>query len=212
MPVNCSLAINACEDTIREFIAPISAVMAAEKLKGSSLLPQSYRTLQRQKSLLAAGITFFLLLGLLAMGYLAINVREVFFARDKVKTMRLEALGMEAVLSEYHARSASLQQLLTYVNALNEARSAPNVEQALAQLGFLPMTSVNVNKLQLRSAKESLVIQVSGSIAAKTFADLHVIYQDLLGNIRNAPGMTVSTEHLDLRDGGFEVAIEYKAH
>jgi hypothetical protein len=211
IPVSYPPIIGAPLDTMREFLAPIATIMAAGKLKQKNLVPHKVQALYRQGSLLVAGIAFFALFALLGLGYLGINFGEMLFARGKVQTLRAEKLHMETVLADYRVRSASLQELLTLVNAINEARSGPDIQKAILDLRFLPMQNVMVKALQIKSDKDTLVIHLSGSIAARTFTDLHGVYQVLLEHIRQVSGMTVRSENLDLQDGSFEVDIQYKA-
>jgi hypothetical protein len=78
-----------------------------------------------------------------------------------------------------------LQQLTSYVAAVNEIRSAPDIQQALAELKFFPMDGVTIKSVQIKSDKDSLEIHLAGTVAARSFADMRGNYQKLLDNLKN---------------------------
>jgi len=200
----CCAGGNLCE-----YISPTSALLAAPKLMVNNLLPRNIRTAYRQRSLLAAGTAMFVLGILLGIGYLALNLGELSFAREKLQSVRRETPGIDALLADYRNRSASLQQLTSYVTAVNEIQAAPGIQQALAELKFFPMEGVTIKSVQIKSDKDSLQLHVTGSVAARTFADMRGSYQKLLNNIKKIPTMSMLSEDLNLRDGTFTLAIQF---
>jgi len=195
--------------SICDYITPISALLAAPKIKGNNLLPRGIQTVYRQRSMLAAGIALFVLGTLLGIGYLALNLGELAYARDKLQSIRRETPGIETVLADYRARAAALQELNSYVAAVNEIQAAPDIQQALADLRFLPMDGVTIKSLQIKTDKDSLEIHMTGSVSARTFADMRGNYQRLLDHVKKVPAMGIVSEDLNLRDGGFTLAVHY---
>jgi hypothetical protein len=200
----CCTGGNLCE-----YISPTSALLAAPKLMVNNLLPRNIRTAYRQRSLLAAGTAMFVLGILLGIGYLTLSFRELAFAREKLQSVRRETPGIDALLADYRTRSASLQQLTSYVTAVNEIQSAPGIQQALAELKFFPMDGVTIKSVQIKSDKDSLQLHITGSVATRTFADMRGSYQRLLDNIKKIPTMSMLSENLNLRDGTFILAIQF---
>jgi hypothetical protein len=209
MPLAYPNTICCTGGSICEYISPISALLAAPKLMGSNLLPRTIRTAYRQRSLLAAGTAMFVLATLLGIGYLALNLRELTFAREKLQSVRRETPGIEAILADYQDRAASLQQLTSYVAAVNEIRSAPDIQQALAELKFFPMDGVTIKSVQIKSDKDSLEIHLAGTVAARSFADMRGNYQKLLDNLKKTATMSMLSENLNLKDGSFTLAVQY---
>jgi hypothetical protein len=123
--------------------------------------------------------------------------------------VRRENPGVEAILADYRARTASLQQLTNYVAAVNEIQFAPDVQQALAGLRFFPIEGITVKSMQVKSDGNALHIQLTGSATARTFVDMRGNYQRLLDHIKRLPTMSLLAENLNLRDGSFTVSIHY---
>jgi hypothetical protein len=71
------------------------------------------------------------------------------------------------------------------------------------------MEGVTIKSVQIKSDKDSLQLHVTGSVAARTFADMRGSYQKLLNNIKKIPTMSMLSEDLNLRDGTFTLAIQF---
>ena len=71
------------------------------------------------------------------------------------------------------------------------------------------MDGVTIKSVQVKSDKDSLEIQLTGSVAARTFADMRGNYQKLLDNFKKVPTMSILSESLNLKDGSFALAVQY---
>jgi hypothetical protein len=208
VPVAYPAGVLASDATLRDFIAPISAIVFGEELGYANLLPLKYRRLFTQKRVASYGIIFFLLFSLIGLGLMLINVSQIFLMKEKINLLRKDFIGIDAVASAYEKDTARLQQLLPLINLINEARSSPDFQKALLSLRFLPMENVHIQTIQFINKKDFLLIQISGGVSSKNYGDMHRTFVKLLANCSSASGLAVVSKNIELRNGHFRIDIE----
>ncbi len=196
------------EETFREFMIPLSAILFSDALKNDSLLPGKYRVLYIQRFAVSYSIIFFLLFSLIGFSYLMINLAEISLMREKIEILRKEIAGSEFVVAGYDKQSADMQQILPLINLIKDARSGPDMEKTLAMLHFLPMENVDIQSIQLADKKDALQMQIAGNIRASNFGNMHGIFQKLLNHFPKDTDMTILSRGLDLKSGQFQIEIE----
>ena len=200
----------ASEETLRNFAAPVSAVLFEKQLRNDNLLPRKYGLLYTQKRIASYAVVFFLLFSLIALGHILINLSEISLINKKINLLRKDLAGVDAVTSVYEKDMERMQQFLPLINFVNEERSSTDILQALISLKFLPMENVKIKTIQLNNKKDSLLIQVSGIIKAKNYGDMHRIFIRLHTHFSNVPGMRVISKNIELKDGHFQIDVENK--
>jgi hypothetical protein len=204
------MSVIASEETLRNFAAPVSAIIFGKQLRNDNLLPRKYGVLYTQKRIASYAVVFFLLFSLIALGHILINLSEIFLINKKINLLRKDLAGIDAVTSVYEKDMERMQQFLPLINFVNESHSSPDILQALVSLKFLPMENVQIKTIQLNNKKDSSLIQVSGIIKAKNYGDMHRIFIKLLTHFSNVPGMKVISKNIELRDGHFQIDVENK--
>lgn len=208
VPITYPAGILASEDTLKNFTAPIAAIIFGQKLKSESLLPLNYRILYVQRSIASYAIILFLTLSLIGMGQIFINLSQIPKMNEKITLLRKDLTGIDAVASAYEKDADAMQQLLPLINFVNEAHAGPDLKKALVSLKFLPMENVHIKTIQLNSKKDSLLIQVTGTITAKNYGDMHRVFIQLLNNFNSVSGMAVVSKNIELRSGNFQIDAE----
>ncbi|HBZ55107.1 MAG TPA: hypothetical protein DEO88_06850 [Syntrophobacteraceae bacterium] len=209
-PVKYPGIVGCTAATAAECISPIAAILAAPRMKSSSLLPADIRSGYRMRYLLASGILLFLVGTLIATGYLALSLGEFVYARNKIRSVRSEIPGLSTLLADYQARLGRMQELASYVAAVNELQSTPGIQGALAELRFLPMPGINIQNLQITTDADALKMRLDGQVRFRSLAELHANYQKLLTTFKSIATMTIVSESLNIRDGKFSVDIQYR--
>jgi hypothetical protein len=210
VPVAYPASVHASDDTLRNFAAPISAIVFQQKLGDANLLPLKYRTLFTQKRVASYGSVFFLLLSLIGLGLMLINVPQIFLMKEKINLLRKDLTEINAVASAYEKDTAKLRQFLPLINLINEARSSPDIQKALLSLKFLPMENVHIKTIQFNNKKDFLQIQISGNIVSKNYGDMHRTFMNLLSSCSSVSGLAVVSKNIELRNGHFQIDIENK--
>jgi hypothetical protein len=204
------MSVIASEETLKNFVAPVSAIMFEKQLKNDNLLPHKYAVLNTHKRIASYAIVFFLIFSLIGMGHILINLSEISVISKKINFLRKDLTGINAVTSAYEKEMESMQQILPLINFVNEAHSSPDILNALVSLKFLPMENVHIKTIQVNNKKDSLLIQLSGIITAKNYGDMHKIFAALVTNFSICPGMKVISKNIELRDGHFQIDVENK--
>jgi hypothetical protein len=210
VPVAYPASVHASDDTLRNFAAPISAIVFQQKLGDANLLPLKYRTLFTQKRVASYGSVFFLLLSLIGLGLMLINVPQIFLMKEKINLLRKDLTEINAVVSAYEKDTAKLRQFLPLINLINDARSSPDIQKALLSLKFLPMENVHIKTIQLNNKKDFLQIQISGNIVSKNYGDMHRTFMKLLSSCSSVSGLAVVSKNIEIRNGHFQIDIENK--
>lgn len=210
VPVAYPTSVLASDATLKNFVAPISAIVFGQELGDANLLPLKYRRLFTQKRVASYGTVFFLLLSLIGFGLMLINLSQIFLMKEKINFLRKDLTEINAVASAYEKDTVKLQQLLPLINLINEARSSPDIQKALLSLRFLPMENVHIQTIQMNNKKDFLLIQISGSISSKNYGDLHRTFIKLLANCSSVSGLAVVSKNIELRNGHFQIDIENK--
>jgi hypothetical protein len=210
VPVAYPASVHASDDTLRNFAAPISAIVFQQKLGDTNLLPLKYRTLFTQKRVASYGSVFFLLLSLIGLGLMLINVSQIFLMKEKINLLRKDLTEINAVASAYEKDTAKLRQFLPLINLINDARSSPDIQKALLSLKFLPMENVHIKTIQLNNKKDFLQIQISGNIVSKNYGDMHRTFMKLLSSCSSVSGLAVVSKNIEIRNGHFQIDIENK--
>ena len=208
VPVAYPTSVLASHETLKNFIAPISAIVFGQELGDANLLPLKYKRLFTQRRFASYGTIFFLLFSLIGLALLLINVSQIYLMKQKINLLRKDLTEINAVASAYEKDTAQLQQLLPLINLINEARSSPDFQKALLSLRFLPMENVHIQTIQMNNKREFLLIQISGSISSKNYGDMHRTFIKLLSNFSGVSGLAVVSKKMELRNGHFQIDIE----
>jgi hypothetical protein len=210
VPLVYPTIIGCAPESIAASICPISALFAAARIKASNLVPQDMRSTYRQRHLLATGTLLFLVGIVMGMGYLALSLGDFFYARERIRSVRGEIPGLNALIADYRTRSENLRELSSYVAAVNEMQSTPEIQKALTELKFLPIDGVTIEGLQIKTETDTLLLHLAGQVSFRGLAEMHANYQRLLSLIRTVPTMILTAQNLDLRDGKFNLDIRYR--
>lgn len=198
------------EETYRDDMAPLAAILFRDRLKNESLLPQRYRVLYIQRFAVAYAILFFLLFSLIGLSYLTMNLTEVLSQKEKINRLRKDISGTETIISAYDKNAAGLQMIIPLIQFINDVRSGPDMQKKLTFLDFLPMDGIDIQSFQLNNKKDVLQFQLSGKIESENYGDMHNTLQKLLSSINKGAGMVILSRNMELKNGRFQIEAEAK--
>ena len=198
------------EETYRDNMAPLAAILFSDRLKNDSLLPQKYRVLYIQRFAVAYAILFFLLFSLIGLSYLTMNLTEVLSQKEKINRLRKDLSGTETIISAYDINSTSLQMIIPLIQFINDVRSGSDMQKTLTSFDFLPMDGIDIQSVQLNNKKDVLQLQLSGKIESKNYSDMHSTLQKLLNSINKGAGMVILSRNMELKNGHFQIEAEAK--
>jgi len=198
------------EETYRDDMAPLAAILFSDRLKNDSLLPQRYRVLCIQRFAVAYAILFFLLFSLIGLSYLTMNLTEVLSQKEKINRLRKDLSETEAITSAYDKNSAGLQMIIPLIQFINDVRSGSDMQKTLTSLDFIPMEGIDIQSVQLNNKKDVLQLQLSGKIESKNYRDMHSTLQKLLNSINKGAGMVILSRNMELKNGQFQIEAEAK--
>ncbi|MBU0651547.1 MAG: hypothetical protein KKG96_01555 [Proteobacteria bacterium] len=210
IPIDHPAGLAVPEETYRDDMAPLAAILFRDRLKNDSLLPQRYSVLYNQRFAVAYAILFFLLFSLIGLSYLTMNLTEVLSQKEKINRLRKDLSGTETIISAYDKNAAGLQMIIPLIQFINDVRSGPDMQKKLTFLDFLPMDRIDIQSVQMNNKKDVLQLQLSGKIESKNYGDMHNTLQKLLNGINKGAGMVILSRNMELKNGRFQIEAEAK--
>ncbi|MBI3592541.1 MAG: hypothetical protein HY099_03550, partial [Nitrospirae bacterium] len=198
--------IIAPQETVMDFIMPISALLPDEKLKSGNILPQRYRLLTLQKKVVTYCMMLLLVLSFAGLGYMKMKITEILEIKRSVDMLRDEIKQMETNRLSYEAHTRELQQFVPLINVINRANAYPDMQKALIALSALKapyMSNAHIRSIDISAEATGFKLLLRGDVTATQYADMQRIYQELIGRIKKIKGMEVSSDRLDLKDKSF---------
>ncbi len=192
----------------RDFFIPYAAAVFFDTPVECNLLPHHHRTLFLQRLVFSYAATFFLIIAILGLAYTVFNLAEAVWYRGKIESIRKNMAGADTGMSAYEKASADLQRVSPMLNLLNEARSAPDMNEALLALSFLPMAQIDVRGIQVDNKEGRVRIQLTGVVFGDGYGARYQSFQRLLEKFRDDRRMTLGTKTLDHRTGQFQIEME----
>jgi hypothetical protein len=205
--------IIASRETITDFIIPISAMLNIEGMKDGNLLPESYRRLQRQKTILAYYTTFFLLLSIIGLGYIKIKHAEIAEIKKEIGLLRSEIRGMESIRIGYENKKKELDKVMPLINFMNAMNSSANLQKVLVSLSSikeLREKDINIVSIDINPEGTVVRIKLKGNVTAADFTAMQQAYQNLVKAMKKAEGIEIVSDKIDIKDKSFQIELKIK--
>jgi hypothetical protein len=203
--------IIASRETITDFIVPISAMLNIKGIKDGNLLPESYRNVYRQKTILAYYTTFFLLLSIVGLGYIKVRYAEIAAIKKEIDLLRSEIRSMESIRIGYENKKREFDKIASLINFVNTMNSSPDFQRVLIVLSSIKeLRDKNINIVSIDMNPEGTIVRIKlkGSVAAANFTAMQQAYQNLVKAIKKTEGLEIVSDKIDIKDKGFY--IEFK--
>ncbi len=156
-------------------------------------------------------IVVFLFLSVLGMGYIGVKVANTILTQGEIKRTRLDIAGKQSVIDEYEKVSNELQKLMTLMNFMNTANTSLDMQKVLLSLQVFSNKNVNVKTINVKNEKDSLLLQVEGSILFRSYKELQSNYENTIEAINKTNELDIVEQSLDLKTGSFRVDLKWKA-
>jgi hypothetical protein len=205
--------IIASRETITDFIIPISAMLNIEGMKDGNLLPESYRRLQRQKTILAYYTTFFLLLSIIGLGYIKIKHAEIAEIKKEIGLLRSEIRGMESIRIGYENKKKELDKVMPLINFMNAMNSSANLQKVLVSLSSIKELrdkDINIVSIDINPEGTVVRIKLKGNVTAADFTAMQQAYQNLVKAMKKAEGIEIVSDKIDIKDKSFQIELKIK--
>lgn len=199
-------------EILMEFIVPVSALLPAKGMERGNLLPEGYRSLQRQKAILKSYTVFFIIFSVIGLLSLKMKFSEIADTKKKIAIVRMEIKQMEPVIVNYEQKKGEIDRLMPAVNLINAMNAAPDIRKALAVISSLKRTEtrdVNIASIDIASEGGVLRIKIKGNIAARNFTHMQQVYQYITGMIKKTEGMELLSDKIDFKDYNFQIEVKY---
>ncbi len=216
LPVLCMKLpsnIIASRETITDFIIPLSAMLNIKGMEEGSLLPESYRSLHRQKTILAYYVVFFMLLSIIGLGYIKTKYSEIATTKRKIDSLRSEIKGMESIRTGYENNKKELDKVMPIINFINTMNSSPDMQKALVALSLIKELhdkDINIVSIDINPEGSMVRIKLKGSVAAENFTVMQQDYQRLVNAIKKTEGIEIVSDKIDIKDKGFQIELKYR--
>jgi hypothetical protein len=198
------------KDTVTEYVIPIAALVHARELRASSLLPLVYQGVNIQRKIMVCAIAVLLFLSVLGIGYIGVKMTNVMLTKGEITRTRQDIAGKQSVINEYEKVSKELQRLMPLIDFMNTANTSLDMQKVLLSLQVFSSKNVNVKTINIKDEKESLLLQVEGSILFRSYKELQSNYEKTIDVIKKTKELEIVEQSLDLKSGDFRVDLKWK--
>lgn len=210
-PARYPSSIVAFDDTSREYVAPLSAIVHSRELSESNLLPSVYRDVVVQRKVMAYCILVLALLSLMGLAYLGFQSVEIIRSKSVISQLRSDIKKRSAIIGEFEGTLAGLQKFTPSIDIVNSFSAAVNMQDVLVSTQLFAIEGVDVHSISMKDEKEFVLVQVHGNIKAASYEELQSRYEHLLGEIKKTGKIEIVDHKLDLKQKGFTVDLKWKA-
>lgn len=209
-PVKYPSTIAAFNDTLRDYIAPLSAIDHIGEIEESSLLPDTYRDVVVQRKLMAYCVLILGLLSLLGLGYIGFQWLDIAKTKTTIEGLRRDIGKRQAVIGEFEGALAGLQRFTPSIEMVNTLGKSANMQDVLVELQNIATEGVDLRSIIMKNEKEAVTIELKGIVRSSSYAELQSRYEKFLAQFKGSGKAEVTAHKLELNDQGFTVNLKWK--
>lgn len=210
-PAKHPASVVAFDDTAREYVAPLSAILHIRELSESNLLPPAYQDVVVQRKVMAYCIIVLALLSLVGLMYLGFQSVEIAKSKSVISQLRGDINKRSGIIGEFEGTLTGLQKFAPSIEIVNSFGAAVNMQDVLVFMQFIATEGVNVQSVSMKDEKEHVLVQVQGNIGAGSYEELQSRYEHLLGEVKKAGKTEIVSHKLDLKQRSFTLDLKWKA-
>ncbi|HOW54470.1 MAG TPA: hypothetical protein PLR60_07415 [Syntrophorhabdaceae bacterium] len=210
-PAKHPASVVAFDDTAREYVAPLSAILHIRELSESNLLPPAYQDVVVQRKVMAYCIIVLALLSLVGLMYLGFQSIEIAKSKSVISQLRSDINKRSGIIGEFEGTLTGLQKFAPSIEIVNSFGAAVNMQDVLVFMQFIATEGVNVQSVSMKDEKEHVLVQVQGNIGAGSYEELQSRYEHLLGEVKKAGKTEIVSHKLDLKQRSFTLDLKWKA-
>ena len=89
------------DDILKEYVAPLAAIVHIRELSGSNLLPETFRDMVVQRKVMVYCILVLALLSLIGLAYIGFQSVEIIRSRAVISSLRSDIGKRQAIIGEF---------------------------------------------------------------------------------------------------------------
>lgn len=209
----CPLAMATVpHDMLRDYIAPLTAALhSVESPDECDILPADYVSFKQNKRILATGAAILTGLVLLLAGALVAERMTSADQKTRIAAMRAQLGTAGAEVAAYRQLDTEVRALDTPIAFLNKLNSTLNPETALAGLAIPRNAAYSLKTVTLKKGDNAIAVHIDGTILASGYQETQAVFEGFVESIKKAPGYTVASSTLDIKQKTFSVEARYNA-
>lgn len=203
-------AIMAFENSISEYIVPLSALIHARELGKSNLLPAVYRGIILQRKVLTYAILFLVLFSFLGLCYGGIRAADLIMTKSEITAARNDISGKQRIVDEYEKASGELTKLEPLIKFMNTAQASSDLQKILAALQVFSMNTVYVKSISINDDSGNVALKIEGNVSSQNYKELQTNYERLIESIKNMKELELVSQALVLKEKDFRIEVKWK--
>ncbi len=209
-PAKYPSTIVAFNDTLRDYITPLSAINHIREIEESSLLPDTYRDMVVQRKLMAYCILVLGLMSLIGLGYIGFQWLDIVKTKTTIESLRRDIGKRQAVIGEFEGALAGIQKFSPSIEIVNTFGKSANMQDVLVELQDIATEGVDLRSIIMKNEKEAVTIELKGIVRSSSYAELQSRYEIFLIRLKRSGRTEVTAHKLELNDRGFTVNVKWK--
>lgn len=203
-------SIVATEDTISQYVIPLSAAIHIKELAGGSLLPAAYQGIIAQRKLLGYAVIILILFSFLGLCYAGIKTADILMTQNQTTAIRKNIALKEHIIADYEKSSAEFSRIGPLVKYLAIANASADMQKILASLQVFGTEKIKINAINLKKDETAgVVLVVEGNIESLNYKELQTNYEQLLRSAKDLKELHLTSQTLELKEKLFRIEMKW---
>jgi hypothetical protein len=200
------------DDMVRDYIAPISAVLHHADSKGkNSILPSEYVIFKQHRNILTAIIVFNVSLVLLLGWFVYLEQRTLTAQKAKIQSFRSKLVSGKEELAAYKKLDNEIKSHANYLTFLNQINNSQHLGTAFANLKPPLEKDYLLKAISLKTGEGSVDVHIEGIITtASGYQETQAIFERVVEQMKQIQGYSVSSSSIDIKQKNFIIEALYK--
>lgn len=202
-------------ETLQNGLAPeimqqyqVPFLLASWPLPASiNLLPDSYRSAQLQQTVLRRCSQLFAAASVIVALVIVQQLMTLRGLQTTIRDLQRQESGLTEVFHAHQNAVAQRDQTVPVLSLISGLQAAPDIPSTMVAIDGLRIPQTSISSLVARRDKDTLTMQLTGTVTANSFAVAQERFEALLTSLQQIKGVTLGARQLDLKTQSFTIEV-----
>lgn len=208
-PVPPPSCINADQELLLDYTVPLM-LAAVPQLATTNLLPGPYSEEISKQALLRKTAMAFLAGSMILLILLSVKFISMRTVMEEIAELKHHEPKLSAMYQAHQQARKERDSDQPLITAMNGILSPPDIPRLLVAFDAVRTPGVTITNLSASKGEDSITLQLSGAMAATSFAAAQSQFESFLATLQKLPGVSVTTRQIDQTRKTFSIGATYK--
>jgi hypothetical protein len=197
------------EDTLQKALVPLT-LAAYHFPSQNDLLPLDYCANRFTQKVFKKGFFTFSGIAILLLVMITYQLFSIIAVNETIRTLRMNEGHLRESVNEHQAVMTEKDSLSPIITSLHDLHGTADIPHTLVVLDKLKVNDVRLTSLALKRDKETITLNLAGSIVSTGFAQTQQRFESFGGALQQLPGMRITNKQLDPKSQTCTIDAVYK--